>query len=275
MIHIFLLTLLSYSLLCNGIGERSYGVAEMQGRRSTMEDAHCIEVNEKYGFFGLYDGHGGRDVADYAATTLHINCDLAECATHDDVKNALEKGFLKTHEDLDTADFDARWQGCTAVVALVRDGQLYVAHAGDSRAVLCCAGKAVALTDDHKPGRPDEKQRIEDLGGEVVFWGAWRVNGNLAVSRALGDKHSAPHVIPNPEITQRTLMPQDAFMILACDGVWDVFDNQEAVDIVKESMQNKPRNLDHAAATLRDAAYEKGSTDNISVIVVGLERFKR
>ena len=80
-----------------------------------------------------------------------------------------------------------------------------------------------------------------------------------------------PFLIPDPEITQRTLMPEDYFLIIACDGVWDVFNNQDAVDIVKEALRIKPNDFDSAAEALRDAAYNKGSTDNISVIVVGLK----
>lgn len=275
MIRKSLLVLLSCSVFCNSLCEISYGIAEMQGLRSTMEDAHCIEITEDYAFFGLFDGHGGRDVADFAADMLYINCDFILQKTDDDIIKALERGFVKTHEDLDEAEFDSMRQGSTAVVAFMRDGQLYVASTGDSRAELCSNGEAVALTDDHKPNRTDEKKRIEDLGGKIIFYGVWRVNGMLAVSRALGDKSLAPYVIPHPEIIQRTLLPQDEFVIIACDGVWDVLSNQEAVNIVKESLKNKSNSLDIAAAVLRDAAYNKGSSDNISVMIVNLQDWQR
>lgn len=252
--------------------ESNYGIAEMQGHRPTMEDEVDCTINNDHAFFAVYDGHGGRYVAMFARDNLRKNCALDQATTDDAIKETLSKGFITTHNELDKA---ASYQiGSTATVAVIKNGQLYVANTGDSRTVLCRGENALALSDDHKPDRPDERKRIEDLGGRVVFWGTWRVESQLALSRALGDKCLAPYVIPNPEITQTTLTPADEFLILGCDGVWDVFENQEAVDLVRAELNNNDYDCQKAAEALMNAAYEKGSTDNISVIIVNLRSFK-
>jgi hypothetical protein len=95
--------------------------------------------------------------------------------------------------------------------------------AGDSRAILVQRGaRAVALSRDHKPSLPDETKRITDLGGKVIFWGRWRVEGILAVSRAIGDRHLKPYVTPEPEVCEWALTDRDCFLVLATDGIWCV-----------------------------------------------------
>lgn len=254
------------------------GVAETQGLRSSMEDAHHIEIGDDYAFFGLYDGHGGSQVADFAAQYLHHNINIGEQKTTSSIEEALKHAFIKTHNDLDSASFDVQNQGCTALVALLCNNRLFVANAGDSRAVVGNAGKAEPFSQDHKPNELSEKERIEKLGGTVVMGGRWdvpRVNGNLATSRALGDKLLNPWVTPHPEIIHRQLTPEDDFLILACDGVWDVMDNQTAVDIVKKALEKDVTNLEGAAELLKKNALRRESGDNISVIVVDLKKFQQ
>lgn len=253
----------------------SVGFAEAQGLRQTMEDAHCIEIGTDHAFFGLFDGHGGKQVADFAAKNLHKNI-LSFLQTNKfTINESLSNGFLKTHKDLDQEFFNIKDQGCTAIAAFFKDGHLYVANAGDSRAVLSSAGKAIALSDDHKPTRPDEKKRIENLGGKIITYGVPRVNGILAISRALGDKALYPFVIPNPEIKEKELITEDELLIIACDGVWDVIDNQTAVDIVKKNLLAHQADYNKAATALKDEALRCGSTDNVSVMVINLKSFQK
>jgi len=259
------------------IAQNAIGFAEDPnvGYRSTMEDAHAFVVKSDYAFFGLYDGHGGRAVADFAAEHLHeyiINAlkgKPPQQFTDMRIRKILNDAFVKTHQDLDKAAFDAKEQGCTAVAVLLYDNKIYAANAGDSRAVLGSSGQAIALTDDHKPDRPDEKERIEKLGGKVIIWGVPRVNGDLAISRSLGDKRLHPYVIPNPEIKQANLTSAHEFLIIACDGIWDVINNQQAVDIVRTALQQS-KNVNQAADILKNEALKRGSTDNVTVIVVDL-----
>mmetsp|Transcript_17753 Transcript_17753/g.43419 ORF Transcript_17753/g.43419 Transcript_17753/m.43419 type:complete len:233 (-) Transcript_17753:56-754(-) len=157
--------------------------------------------------------------------------------------------------------------------------QLYVANLGDSRGVLCRGGSAVEITSDHKPNRPDELERVRSVGGTVArVANTWRVfdaetsarqgpSAMLAVSRAFGDRDlKKPKKIVSavPEITVIPLSPIDLFLVLACDGVWDVLSNQEVVDIVSDHWENP----EEAARAVRDAAVSKGSADDITVIVV-------
>ena len=177
--------------------------------------------------------------------------------------------------------------GCTAVVALHcrRTRRLYVANAGDSRAVLCRAGGvAVALSEDHKPQHEGEAARIHAAGGYVNAVG--RINGNLNLSRSLGDlKYKQVDGVPpegqmitaDPDVTVTELLPGDAFFVLGCDGVWDCLSNQQAVDLVRAGLQ-AGRSLVQvvdsvlAACLASDPRQTAGiGGDNITFMVVVLE----
>ncbi|CAL1707158.1 unnamed protein product [Somion occarium] len=137
---------------------------------------------------------------------------------------------------------------------------LYCANAGDARAVLCRAGKAVRLTYDHKGSDKQEAKRIMDAGGFVM---GGRVNGVLAVTRSLGDSSMKEFVVGAPYTTETELTEEDEFLILACDGLWDVVEDQAAVQLVRDTAD--PRK---AAEDLLDHAYRKYSTDNVTVLVI-------
>jgi protein phosphatase 1L len=121
----------------------------------------------------------------------------------------------------------------------------------------------VPLSVDHKPNSKEERSRIEDAGGVVVWAGTWRVGGVLAVSRAFGDRPLKRFVIPTPDIREEALSRSDECLILASDGLWDVVGNQDAVALIKDT-----RNAEQAAKRLVTEAYHRGSADNISVVVL-------
>ncbi|KEP63679.1 UNVERIFIED_CONTAM: protein phosphatase 2C domain-containing protein [Hammondia hammondi] len=136
--------------------------------------------------------------------------------------------------------------GATAVVVLVVGGEdpvIITANAGDSRGVICRGGKAFPLSHDHKPTNPDEKKRIVAAGGYVTNG---RVDGNLNLSRAVGDLFykqtkelpaKAQRITAFPDVRITRITPEDEFVIIACDGIWDGKSNQEAVDFVREKLQ--------------------------------------
>jgi len=161
--------------------------------------------------------------------------------------------------------------GTTAVITLasMRLHKLFVANVGDTRAVLCRRGRAFALTVDHTPKLAAESERIRALNGFVT---SNRVNGVIAISRSLGDAQMKPFVSAEPGTCVVDLCGGDQFLILACDGCWDVMDNQTAVDIVSAELA-ATGNPVKAAIKLRDQAYWQGSGDNISVIVVLLDKY--
>jgi len=238
-----------------------YARAEMMGRRPKMEDAIITlkSVPVPNGImFGIFDGHGGREAADYAAENLPVK--IGEClAQSNNVHNAYTTAFQSLQNQM------KQWcvyVGTTSVVATLIGNQLTVANAGDSRCVLCRDGKAERLTIDHKPDLPEEADYIRSKGSYVADG---RIAGMLAVSRALGDGFLGDAVNPTPHFVQVSLLPTDSFMILACDGVWDVISDQEAVDIVLPEVDPLT-----AAMKLRDEAYNRFSMDNISVVVVFL-----
>ncbi|KAG8815232.1 Protein phosphatase 2C 1 [Serendipita sp. 399] len=141
---------------------------------------------------------------------------------------------------------------------------LYAANAGDARAVLCRNGEALRLTYDHKGSDAQESKRIMDAGGFVMNN---RVNGVLAVTRSLGDSAMKDFVVGAPYTTETELGSLDEFMIIACDGLWDVTEDQEAVDLVRDK-----QDAQQMAKFLLDHALAKFSSDNVTVMVV---RFKQ
>jgi len=125
------------------------------------------------------------------------------------------------------------------------------ANVGDSRAVLSRRRRALDLTSDHKPNSPDEKRRVEELGGSVVWHGytdkkgnpiegsgVYRINGNLAVARAVGDRSERPFVCADVDIRETEILPEeDEFIVLASDGVWDVMESQDVVDFIHRMLK--------------------------------------
>lgn len=171
--------------------------------------------------------------------------------------------------------------GCCAATALLKDGDLYVANAGDCRAVLGTrSGAAIPLTSDHTPARDDERRRIEAAGGYVSkgSGGVWRVQDTLAVSRALGDADMrASGVTGVPEVhAARRVTADCAFLVLASDGVWSKVSDQEAVDAVIariSSCTEKTTASVECCKALVALARSRGSRDDITAMVVDLQRF--
>mmetsp|Transcript_27925 Transcript_27925/g.61107 ORF Transcript_27925/g.61107 Transcript_27925/m.61107 type:complete len:362 (-) Transcript_27925:1228-2313(-) len=136
--------------------------------------------------------------------------------------------------------------GCTAVVCALSEKHIVVANAGDSRAVLCRAGEAIALSADHKPNQDRERNRIVAAGGVVTdMHGQFRVNGNLNLSRAIGDlKYKSIKNLPakdqiitaEPDVITHERSAEDEFVVLACDGVWDCMTNQQCVDFCRKRL---------------------------------------
>eukprot|EP00456_Euglypha_rotunda_P011505 TRINITY_DN13028_c0_g1_i16.p1 TRINITY_DN13028_c0_g1~~TRINITY_DN13028_c0_g1_i16.p1 ORF type:complete len:291 (-),score=31.93 TRINITY_DN13028_c0_g1_i16:12-884(-) len=211
------------------------GVYSIQGSRAHMEDTYQAAINlsgkSNQAFYGVYDGHGGHRASDFTAENLH------KLILKSDYESQPQRALTNAFKDL-----DAMWltvatvqnydDGTTAIVTLIVGGTAYVANVGDSRAVLARSGKAVEMSVDHKPVREEEKKRIEQLGGRIIYYGTWRVEGVLAVTRAIGDRRLKKYVSAVPEIVQRKIQSGDDFLILATDGVWDVLSSQEAVEVV-------------------------------------------
>ncbi|KAF7281353.1 protein phosphatase 1L isoform X1 [Rhynchophorus ferrugineus] len=161
--------------------------------------------------------------------------------------------------------------GTTALIAILEGTKLIVANVGDSRGVMCDSrGNAIPLSFDHKPQQVREKKRIKEAGGFVTFNGVWRVAGILATSRALGDYplKDKKLIIADPDILTFDLKDhKPQFVILASDGLWDIFSNEDAVNFIKERLNE----ADYGAKSITLQSFYKGSMDNISVIIINLK----
>jgi len=261
-----------------------YAVSK-RGKRPQNEDKHNIILNinnqdktlQPINFYSIYDGHGGKAISSYLSQKFpdyfvkkSVQYPLTGkyiSATYKSIVNDLNNNYTKQSMQCGAT--------CLAMIEYEHNNFRYIdiLNSGDSRCVLCSDTKAVAKTMDHKPNWPHEKERITKLGGKIVFDGYdWRI-GDLSVSRAFGDKDAAPYVTAKPDIYRHKIKKSDRFVILACDGFWDVFTNQDAVNLVLESCfdlkKNKRINTKvNIAKVLANAALEKGSTDNITIIVV-------
>ncbi|XP_015430218.1 PREDICTED: protein phosphatase 1L isoform X2 [Dufourea novaeangliae] len=192
--------------------------------------------------------------------------------------NKINYGRLLTDEVLavdrllvETAKKNMDVAGTTALIALLEDNKLIVANVGDSRGVMCDGkGNAIPLSFDHKPQQERERRRINKAGGLVTFNGVWRVAGILATSRALGDYplKDKKLVIADPDILTFDLSDHNPmFIVLASDGLWDTFTNEEAVAFIKERI-NEPH---FGAKSITLQSYYRGSADNITVVVINLK----
>ena len=222
-----------------------YALSCMQGWRRAMEDAHTTILNKDGGFFAVFDGHGGSTIAEYSAANLYNFITNTSAFGAQDYEQGMINGFLDLDKHLALTKSKDR-SGCTAVSLLVTSDQFVCANAGDSRCVLSRNGKAIPLSNDHKPFLVSEQIRIEKAGGYVYNK---RVNGILALSRAIGDFQfksnsqlpwdeqsvtAAPEVITIARDRQK-----DEFIVLACDGIWDVMNNEQVVAFVREHLRRK------------------------------------
>ncbi|XP_034404488.1 protein phosphatase, Mg2+/Mn2+ dependent, 1Na (putative) [Cyclopterus lumpus] len=262
----------------------NYAVASMQGWRAQMEDAHtCMpQLREEltdWGYFAIFDGHAGTTVAQYCSRNL-LNYILATGgvkATEDpeQVKEGIRKGFLEIDRHMHKLARQDNWDrsGTTAAAIMMSPRYIYFINCGDSRTLLCHKGQVVFYTEDHKPFNPREKERIQNAGGSVILQ---RVNGSLAVSRALGDfdfkevdwrPQTEQLVSPEPEVYEMERTPEDEFLILACDGVWDAIGNEELCAFVRSRLQVCD-DLREICTQVMDLCLYKGSLDNMSIVIV-------
>jgi serine/threonine protein phosphatase PrpC len=239
----------------------SGGHAEAQGKRPTMEDS-CAIIGEFAGphtqFYGLFDGHGGSACAIYCSANLPTAIADAYRASGN-MADAIGEGIGSLSQ---TAAKQWLLVGATAAVVVVADNRIYCANVGDSRIVLFGNGVARRMSHDHVVRDPDERQAVVDRGGAIIND---RVNGTLALSRAIGDGAHADSISAEPFMAD-VGSDESLSVVIACDGVWDVMSDEEAVAIFAETPDPGA-----AARAIKEASISKGSDDNISVICV---RFK-
>jgi len=265
-----------------------------------MEDAHIAQFNiaPETHIFGVFDGPGGKEVARYVAKHYINELVESDLFKKGEYERALRASFLRMDERISTpegkrelaflredgsrGDGGESQAGCTANVALIVKKVLYCANAGDSRCVLSSKGQAVEMSFDHKPDNEKEKDRVHKAGGYVTTDG--RINGNLNLSRAIGDmeykKNSslgveAQLITAVPDIEKRVLTADDDFIVVGCDGIWECKSNQAIVDFVGERLKLQPVTsrivedlLDNIVAPDTLSGY---GCDNMTCVVVTLK----
>lgn len=308
---------LNSTFLVQSVACPRFGFASVCGRRREMEDAVAInpsfcqmeqENSGELHYFAVYDGHGCSHVATKCKERLHelVKEELENKLEGDDDEweHAMDQSFNRMDKEviewnksvtggatcrceLQTPECDA--VGSTAIVAVVTPDKIIVANCGDSRAVLCRNGKAIPLSNDQKPDRPDELNRIQEAGGRVIYWDGPRVSGVLAMSRAIGDNYLKPYVICEPEVTITDRTAEDDCLILASDGLWDVVSNDTACGVAGMCLKgNAPASIPEngagdrvnfdqgcsdASMLLTKLALARRSYDNVSVVVVDLKNY--
>ncbi|NWU34159.1 PPM1L phosphatase, partial [Hylia prasina] len=259
---------------------KSHNVAvySIQGRRDHMEDRFEVItdlVNKTHpSIFGIFDGHGGEASAQLGKKKIIY---IYKIQQHPQKRGGfsmnnslitLPQSIIITPLFIHLGIPAAFLSSTTCLIALLSDKELTVANVGDSRGVLCDKdGNAIPLSHDHKPYQLKERKRIKRAGGFISFNGSWRVQGILAMSRSLGDYplKNLNVVIPDPDILSFDLDKlQPEFMILASDGLWDAFSNEEAVRFIKERL-DEPH---FGAKSIVLQSFYRGCPDNITVMVV-------
>lgn len=282
----------------------AYALSCMQGWRVSMEDSHSVVLNmsdlitdddnkdnnnndddtknEQIAFFGVYDGHGGEKVAIFTGEKLPKILSKNSFFKSGNYIQALKDTFLATDVAiLNDDELSNDPSGCAATSTLITPNKIYCANAGDSRSILSINGIVKPLSFDHKPTNEGEKNRIVNAGGFVDMG---RVNGNLALSRGIGDfEFKDSKLLPEeqavtalPDVLEHDLNTlNDEFIVLACDGIWDCLTSQQVVDFVRRYIKEK-KSLTEICELMMNTCLAPTSggsgigCDNMSVCIVAL-----
>jgi protein phosphatase 1L len=221
-------------------------------------------------FYGVFDGHGGAACSTILALLLPLYL-LLSPDFHSNVIAAAKRACLTMNDEiLKREAADECEGGSTALTVMIRNGVAFVCNIGDCRAIMISRRGVEPLTTDHKATNEKEKQRIEDAGGLVLYVkGVARVNGRLAVSRAFGDAELQQYVIANPEITCHQITPDDEYIVIGSDGLWDALSNEQVMACIR----NHPwLSTDEIAQVLVNRAIEEGSMDNVTVMLIDVRK---
>lgn len=247
------------------------------GQRNYQEDRHsiCFNFFKEFHYFAVFDGHGDDKVSVFLKLYLKdvIKTELHNSYPQKTIEQCLFNSFIKISSILPKEI--SMHSGSTALVILKHNNILYVANVGDSRVIINNNDKAISISEDHKPSDISEYNRIIALGGKVIRdnYGTHRVNGTLSLSRAIGDIYLKPYVSSIPDIYTVKLSNANNYLIAASDGLWDVFDNQELVNLINNNniIQDKNDNkLKTICKKIVSLARSKGSGDNITILFLML-----
>jgi len=258
-----------------------YSTYTIQGHRPYNEDRVSVKINlenenkdlRPINYYAIFDGHGGNGISEYLSKELDSYIMKSELdITNSNYNKYIINTFNIIQTKLTNYNINSKLSGSTALICIIyyhnKKKYLKVVNLGDCRAIMCNNDYiAVQLSLDHKPMAFPEYNRIKLLKGKITQdeGDDPRVSG-MAVSRAFGDLDAKPYVTHTPEIYEYPIK-NDKFIVIGCDGLWDVLSNQEVIDFVLFLMK-KTKDLKKIAKKLVNHALEKGSQDNITVIII-------
>lgn len=258
-----------------------YATHTIQGLRPYNEDRVSISSNldgnnteiRNIDYFALFDGHGGNEISEYLKNEL---IEYIIKYKSDIKSNSFNDYIIKTFDiiqkKLTNYHIKSKICGSTALISILynynKKQYVKIINLGDCRAIICNSNNiAIPLSVDHKPMSYNEYYRIKEMKGNITIEEGDdpRICG-MAVSRAFGDLDAKPYVSHEPDIYNYEIT-SEKFIVLGCDGVWDVLSNQDVVDFVLFELK-RTKNLKKICKKLTQYALDKGSQDNITVIIV-------
>jgi len=269
---------------CGEADDLLFAGVSMQGWRNALEDAWITMPDFAPGvsLFGVFDGHGGCEVAQFCTKYLPIELEKSADFQSQNYKAALEKTFIRMDSLLLSPEGQKMYRefsknkntglltGCTAVVALITSTEIYIANAGDSKAFLYKGeNQIISLSTDHLPSVKSERLRIKQAGGYVS---EGRVNDTLNLTRSIGDLQFKQNLSLGLDLQIITALPdvtqvsrQDAKMLaLACDGVWEKYSETEVFDRLGAKKQTaSPEEMASTASVLFDNLLAKDTMEGI------------
>ena len=284
---LYFIVLISIFIYCLHIHNKNMvNVFTIKGKRDYMEDTYIIHSDSIYSIYGVFDGHGGKNVSDALKKILpvyfskHVFNATIKYNNVNEISNKIKKSFLIL-DNIIKNNVNSYSVGSTASIIIKYNNLLITVNLGDSRAVILqknvdnSNGMILFATKDHKPEH--ERDRIKKSKGDVKFDGhVYRVNGNLSLSRAFGDfylkyysknKYRGP-VSVEPDISFIQMNKNTKYIgIIGSDGLWDDVSNRDVLNIYRHCKKNKVPKI---SSVLGATAYKKGSSDNITVLYVEL-----
>ena len=248
-----------YSIIENTYKICGFGI---KGRRNYMEDRYVFIQTPKYILSQIFDGHGGKRCSAYMASNFFKHFSKIMIINNYNVKRSLLQTINKLNNIFINSSY---YDGTTANIIFIDKNNkiLYNLNIGDSRSIIGKARSVVEISKDHKPNNKAEKRWIERNGGFVK---GNRINGILAMSRSLGDKQLRQYINYSPDLFS-TKLTNFKFILHATDGLFDVMTNKQVYSFVMARLKKK-YTCSKIIKELISAAYVKGSSDNISVILI-------